>query len=200
MSSRMHVIYIPGLGDSRVNQRFNGQRILVSSWRFWGVRPHVFQMNWSDNEAFAPKLERLLKLIDSLSKQAPVGLVAASAGASAALNAWAARPQAIVGVVCIAGKINNPSTIGNSYQQKNPAFWESAQLSAKSLASLSARDRKRLLSIYGMADELVPARDSKVSGAYNRQVKTMGHAIIIATQLAYGAPRFLRFLKSQQIS
>jgi hypothetical protein len=41
-----------------------------------------------------------------------VSLVGASAGAGAAINAFAARKNIVNGVVCIAGKVNNPDAIG----------------------------------------------------------------------------------------
>ena len=198
MTSKLQVIYIPGLGDSKIHQRFNGQRLLVSTWRLWGVVPHIFQVNWADKEPFAPKFERLLKYIDTISQNQPVGVVSSSAGASAMLNLWAARPEVIKAAVSISGKINYPETIGSGYRSKNPAFAESAQQSAASLTSLTLADRKRLLSIYAAADEIVPAKDSIVTGAHNRRAWSMGHAVTIALQLSFGAPRFLHFIKSAQ--
>ena len=112
------------------------------------------------------------------------------------LNVWAARPEAIRAAVSIAGKINYPETIGSGYRSKYPAFFESAQQSAAALASLTPADRTRLLSIYGIADEIVPAKDSIVKGAHNRRVWSMSHPVTIALQLGIGAPRFLRFIKS----
>lgn len=187
------VIYIPGLGDHRVH----GQAVAVRTWQLWGVQSQLFQMNWADGEAFAPKLARLLALIDKLAVNGSVSLVAASAGAGAAINAFAARKNQIEGVVCIAGKIHYPEAIGERLIDKNPAFWESSQQVASSLNSLTAADRQRILSIRGLIDPLVPARDSRLDGAHNRVTWTFGHLITIATQLVFGAPFFLRFLKRQ---
>lgn len=187
------VIYVPGLGDADPK----GQRRLVATWRLWGVRPHLFHMNWADGEAFEPKLERLLKLIDGLhAKGNRVSLVGASAGAGAVINAFAARKDKVDGVVCIAGKINNPDAIGQSYRRKNPAFVESAQQVQFSLDKLDwDTDRPRIQSRYAFLDAIVPKHDSQVSGADNRMVPSIGHAFTIATQLLFGTPSFLRFLK-----
>lgn len=190
---KLQVIYIPGLGDSRVR----GQSLAVGWWRIWGVEPQLFQMNWADGEAFEPKFNRLLTAIDTAARKGPVALVAASAGATAAMNAFAARPAVITGVVCIAGKINNPQAIGGNYARRNPAFLESAHQGTSALEKLSEVERKRILSIRAMLDPIVPARDSILPGARNKVTWTSGHAATIAAQLVWGAPLLLHFLKQQ---
>lgn len=186
-----HIIYIPGLGDKKVG----AQQLVVNTWKLWNSEPHLFQMNWSDHEPYAPKQARLLALVDKLAQTGSVSLVAASAGATAAINTFAQRKEIIQGVVCIAGKINNPQAIGGGYKRNNPAFWESAHETPDALASLGEQDRSRILSIRAMFDPIVPARDSVLQGANNRLTWTSGHAITIATQLLFGAPKFLHFLK-----
>jgi hypothetical protein len=188
------VIYIPGLGD--VNPRT--QRGLIATWRLWGVRPQLFHINWGDGEAFAPKLERLLALIDDIAaKGHTVSLVASSAGAGAAINAFAARKKQINGVVCIAGKVNNPDTIGPRYSDGNPAFVESARQVQFSLDKLDFdTERSRIQSRYAIFDPVIPQRDSEVAGGQNKTVLGIGHSATIATQLLFGAPSFLRFLKA----
>jgi pimeloyl-ACP methyl ester carboxylesterase len=190
------VIYIPGLGDA--NPR--AQRGLVATWRLWGVRPQLFHINWGNGEAFTPKLERLLALIDeNLAQGHTVSLVASSAGAGAAINAFAGRKGRLNGVVCIAGKINSPETIGPRYSTGNPAFVGSARQVQFSLDKLDFdTDRSRILSRYAMFDPVVPRRDSQVAGGRNRTVLSFGHSITIATQLLFGAPSFLRFLKAHR--
>jgi len=103
----------------------------------------------------------------------------------------------VTGVVCIAGKINYPEHIGQGYKRQNPAFWESAQLTPEALTHLGPTERRRILSIRARYDPVVSAADSKLAGAVNRVTWTMGHVTTIATQLLFGAPRFLRFLKRQ---
>jgi predicted alpha/beta hydrolase family esterase len=191
--SRLQIIYIPGLGDERVS----GQNMAIKTWRLWRVTPTLFQMNWANGEAFAPKLERLLQLIDEKASTGTVSLVAASAGATAAINAYAARTSNITGVVLIAGKVHNPHAISDSFKKRNPAFGQSAYLSQQSLAKLTKDDRSHMLSIRGKSDDWVPAHDSILEDAYNKVVRTTNHFVTIATQLVFGAPSFLRFLKRQ---
>jgi pimeloyl-ACP methyl ester carboxylesterase len=193
MAKKHSIIYVPGLGDAHLG----GQRLLVATWRWWGVEPVVCQMKWGDGEPFAPKLARLLGVIDTYNaKGYVVSLVGSSAGASAVINAFAARKDAVSGVVCIAGKINNPEAIGKSYRRNNPAFVESAYLVQPSLDKLDFEaDRSRIQSRYAFLDPVIPKQDSEIAGGRNRMLPSIGHSFTIATQLLLGAPTFLQFLK-----
>src|SRR5690349_5120081 len=114
---KLTIIYIPGLGD----QNPVYQRKAIGFWRHYGVEPELFQMNWGDKKPWEPKFNKLLKRIDQLSKKGPVALVGVSAGASAVINAYAARKDKVVGVVCIAGKIHRPENIQTHYRKNNPS-------------------------------------------------------------------------------
>jgi pimeloyl-ACP methyl ester carboxylesterase len=190
----MYVIYVTGLGDHDPR----GQRLALKLWPLWGVKAELFQMNWADNESWQTKFDRLLRRIDSLTGKAEsVALVGASAGAGAAINAFAARKDKLAGCVLIAGKVNNPDSIGQAYRRKNPAFVESAYEAPKSLLKLKDEDRARVLSRYGLMDEMVRRPDSVISGAVNQIVPSIGHFLTIALQITIGAPSFIRFLKKQ---
>lgn len=192
-NQKLHVIYIPGLGDTKIG----GQSKAVATWKLWGVTSEVCQMKWADKEPWSPKLERLLRMIDvRVAEGKPVALVGASAGASAVINAYAARPQAIVGCVIIAGKVNRPEAIGKRYRLRDPAFITSASDCQAALEQLDTSRRKRILSLFALADELVYKPDSRITGAVNRMVPTVGHAVTIGCQITLGAPLFIRFLKS----
>jgi pimeloyl-ACP methyl ester carboxylesterase len=194
MKRKLHLIYVTGLGDS--NPR--GQRLAVKTWRWWGVKSEMFQMNWADGQTWQSKYDRLLKRIEQLSAEGKaIGLVGASAGAGVVINAFADRKDKIVGCVLIAGKVNRPGSIGESYKRRNPAFVDSSAAAPASLNSLNSNDRARILSRYAIADEMVQKSDSFIDGAHNRRVPTMGHFFTIATQITFGAPSFIRFLKRQ---
>lgn len=187
------VIYVPGIGD----HRYIGQRLLIQTWRLWGVKPVMVRMVWHEGKSFAPKLRRLLHAIDALNTAGyTVSLVGASAGAGAVINAFAERIMVVNGVVCLAGKIHRPEAIGASYQQHSPAFVESAYRVQASLDRLDFdTERPRIQSRYATVDLVVPKEDSEISGARNTPVITMGHALTIGTQLLFGAPSFLRWLR-----
>ncbi len=193
--SKLHIIYVPGLGDSKAKAR--GQRLITYTWRVYGVTAECLRMRWADGQPFAPKLERLLKRIDELHSQGrPLALVASSAGASAVLIAYAARPQAVRGVVCICGKINNAQTVSPRLYQSNPAFKESMAQLESSLGQLDATARRKILSIRPRADEQVSPPDTVIPGAVELSIPTSGHAKSIAYALAVAARRWLDFLKS----
>lgn len=191
---KLHVIYIPGIGDDRTGL----QGRIVKTWRIWGVESELWSMDWADGRSWGSKSETFLDHIDELARGGKkIALVGASAGGSAAMNIYAQRRDKISGVVCIAGKINYPETIGKRYRQKNRSFVESAEQCQDSLKRLNEADRKRIMSRYGIYDELVPKRDSVIDGAHNRIVLGVGHGITIATQIIFAAPVFIRFLKRQ---
>jgi len=191
---QLHLIYVPGLGDHRVG----GQQKLVNTWRLWGVTSELFQTGWADGEEWTPKFERLLGRIDEARAHGKaVGLVGASAGATAVINAFHARQDRVAGVVLIAGKINRPHAIAPSLTRKNTAFGEAAHKAFAALTELSKNERSRIMSRYALIDPIVPAIDSHVPGARNRVQLSLGHAFTIATQLFFGAPLFIRFLRKQ---
>jgi hypothetical protein len=191
---KLHVIYITGLGDHKIAR----QQSAINAWRWWGVEPELFQVRWADKEPWESKLKRLLARIDDLRAQGKqVGLVGASAGASALINAYAARKDQLVGAVCIAGKINRPEIIGKRYRAENPAFITSAYNCKEALKTIEPAYRQRILSRYAVFDGVVYRKDSHVPGVHNRVSPTIGHIPTIALQITIGAPSFLRFLKRQ---
>jgi predicted alpha/beta hydrolase family esterase len=189
---RLYVLYIPGLGDENIDL----QAKAVNVWRWFGVKPDIIQIKWSDTEPWNDTFVRLLARIDAAyAKGYKVALVGASAGATAVINAYAVRQTEVVGCVLIAGKVNHPETIGKQYNQSAPKFVEAAYMTPDALASLSAAALKNINSRYALFDNVVSRADSYIPSARNTMVYTVGHAITIAVQLAIGAPRFLYFLK-----
>ena len=187
-------IYIPGLGDRRTR----GQERALALWRLQGVEAEIFAVRWYDKEAFEDKLRRLLARIDELDSQGKqVSLVAASAGASMAVNAYAARPDKVQYVVSICGKlqaIGIGSVHGRVYSD-NPAFHESMQRLAASEASLDHTHRRRILSMYPIFDESVPVRETQLQDARLLRMPVSGHFLGIAYGLTAGSRKAVRFLK-----
>lgn len=193
-NKRLQVIYVPGLGD-RYNGR--GQHQLTRLWRLYGLRMHYFAVGWDDNEVFDMKLKRLLKLINDLAQNGKVALVGTSAGASLAVNAYAARNERINGVVLLFGKINNPQTIAASRYRQNPAFRVSLNQLPQSLRRLSSAQKMRILSIKPLADGLVPPGDTVIEGATSKTIPVIGHSAGIILALIFGGLGISRFLKRQ---
>ncbi len=176
------VIYIPGLGDGSVKAR----RFLVAGWRLYGVQPVVHRMNWADKEPFSIKFQRLLLRIDGLVKDGhTVSLVGESAGASAALNAYAARQNEIHRVVCLCGKLQHAETVHPYTNRRNPAFAQSMAMLPVSVKSLSKQRLGRVRSIRPWADHTVSPSDTFVAGAESYTIPTIGHraSIILGNTL-----------------
>ena len=195
MSKRLHVIYVPGVGDS--DPEF--QRWAVNLWKWWGVDSELFQINWAENAKWEARLRSLLSRIDELKAEGKsVALVGASAGGSAVVNAYAARKTDITGVVTLCAKLKNPGDIGPKYRNANPPLIASVTDSDKALLAFDAEDRARILTRRALYDEVVTTKtDSIVEGARNQISPTPFHALTIGLQLLFGAPGFLRFLKRQ---
>ncbi|HSW85704.1 MAG TPA: hypothetical protein VLF79_03810 [Candidatus Saccharimonadales bacterium] len=189
---KLYLIYIPGLGDQKVQ----GQQRAVRTWQWWGVSSELFVINWTDQETWQSKLNRLTVRVDSLKVEGwQVALVGASAGATAAINAFAMRQKSITGVVCIAGKVNRPDTVHPARFRTNPAFEKAIKDCPAALKKLDSSARQRILSRYGLFDEVVAIVDSRIPGARNRITPTFEHGFTIAEQITIGAPGFIRFLK-----
>lgn len=197
MNKKLHVIYLPGVGDS--DPVF--QRRAVKTWKWWGVEAELLQVDWASEEPWSSKFKKITDRIDELTSAGKsVALVGASAGGSALISAYAARKNDIVGAVIICGKLKNATDIGSKYRNANPALVDAVTASDKASSSLNPTDRAKILTRRAFFDEVVTTHDdSIIEGARNRISPTLGHAITIAIQLVLGAPSIVRFLKKQNI-
>jgi pimeloyl-ACP methyl ester carboxylesterase len=192
MPRKHAIIYIPGLGDSRIS----GQQRAVNAWKVQDVEPNVFQMNWMDGEPFDPKLKRLLLKIDELLGEGKiVSLISASAGSSAALNAYAKRQDRINGLVSICGKLQGFNSVNSTVYGRNPAFQQSMEMLPESEKLLDMSSRHRILSLHPIADESVPIADTKLAGTVPRTMPVAGHFFGIAYGLTVGSFASIKFLK-----
>lgn len=189
-----HVIYIPGLGD----HYSYGQDIAIKLWRVFGLHSHYLALGWRNSEGFNSKLERLTDKIDALmAKGHRVSLCGTSAGASAVIAAYSARPN-INGVVTIAGKIHHPETIGQKTRDENPDFYEAACLIKANSEVLSQRnDTKNILCLYAKRDKTVPPEDAIILGSRDHRVPGWDHGSGIFSGVILGAPTLTGFLKSR---
>jgi predicted esterase len=185
------VIYIPGLGDRR---KF-GQNQIIKLWRVFGLSPYYFPINWYKEEGFDKKLDRLLAYIEELKKAyESVSLVGISAGAGAAINAFATSNN-VDSVILVCGKINNPQTIGEQRFKLNPDFRKSAFDVSRSLEKLNKSDRARILSIHPWSDDVVPIKDTIIKGAREKTFAGWSHVSGIFFILIFGGRTISKFIK-----
>ncbi len=187
-----HVIYLPGLGDPRQKE----QNTVIRTWKLFKISVQYHPLYWTDSRPFESKLLELVAEIDEMIKSGfTVSLVGVSAGASAALNTFAMRKDAINAVACVCGKINNLETISAQTYQRNPSFKESIALLPQSMNALDPLSRKKILSLRPLYDGVVPILDSHIQGATNKRIPTIGHAISIAYADTIGCYQIIRFFK-----
>jgi pimeloyl-ACP methyl ester carboxylesterase len=142
MSKEHSVVVIPGLGDE-----VSTLKKITAHWRNYGLEPIIHSVGWRDGEnEFAPKLKRLVSLIDQLAEEGDtVSLVGTSAGGSAVLNAFIERKDIVRRVVNVCGRLRTGPEHGfRSFQSKtasSPAFAQSVKLAEAREASLSEYDR-----------------------------------------------------------
>jgi predicted esterase len=192
MKESVSAFYIPGLGDPR----YKSQGQLLKLWSIYGIDVQYYPMYWADSRSFSTKFEAFLKVLDDQSSRTGnISLIGTSAGASAVINAYAARKHIVDRVVCISGKLNNPQTAANRFD-KNPSFADSLGMVATSLSTLDETDRKRILSIHPLYDGVVPISDTHIEGAHEGIEPVVGHLASIAYALTVGSHRIANFLKS----
>ena len=181
---RATIIYIPGLGDDNPK----AQRLVVRLWSIYGYKGQLVQMSWDDQVSWSVKFGRITKAIElaQLSGRHKVALVGASAGATAAINAYTARPDNVAAVITIAGKINRPETLGPKYRTENPSFIASITEAQNSLKKLKVEDKQKILCIYSDRDGLVASEDSIVDGAASFKTRVPHHPFVIAWFLTVG--------------
>lgn len=186
------IIYIPGLGDHKLGR----QASIVKWWRIFGVHPVIYTMNWLENGTFEHRMEELQKKIDGLIKEGhAVSIVGVSAGASVALSIFSKRKDVMHRAVCLCGKIGNLDAINPRYFKRHPNFYPSVKELQRSLPALTAKDKERILSIRPLFDEVVPVKDSVLTGSMHKILPTIGHVPSIAYGISIGSFGIIRFIK-----
>lgn len=169
-----HIIFIPGLGDNtfpNTNKFYTGFINRPLGFRHRDVKVHIFRPEWNTENTFNPKLERLLKVIDGLTEQGHVvSLVGQSAGGSAAINAFANRPDKINGVVIVAGRLRSGENVSPTLEKaakKSKALEDSVLSFEKIEPNLTPEQRKRVMTITMLDDKVVPPSTVPIEEATN---------------------------------
>ena len=191
--SKHHVIYIPGIGDNKPYY----QPQLINFWRFYGIKVHYHPVIWrSQDEDWTSKLNKISKLIDELYQQGfRVSLVGVSAGASAALNAYAADKRKIRGIVYICGKLKHPETISKRYYQRNPAFKSSLAEAQLNIEKLSDEDKSKMLNLRPLYDQTVPVSHTEISGVRRLRMLSVYHVPSIFIAITLYGPLIAKFIR-----
>lgn len=183
------ILYVPGLGDHNLT----GQRLALLLWRRPGLRVEICQMNWSDKQPFEPKLQKILDRIDAITAQGrTVSVVGVSAGATAALHAFARRSDKVTKLVVICGAIQHPEEVGEDTKRVNPAFWEAMlALHDGVLTGLTTEQRQNITSFIPQSDEIVNPKNMRIDGIGYQSLPTRGHVQSIAYAITLKSSRII---------
>lgn len=198
MPSDNHVIIIPGLGNNV------DLHILASnSWKKFGLIPHVFDTRWkSEEKGFSEKFKRALKLVDSLvNKNFKISIVGNSAGSSFALNLFGKRRKEISRIVINCGRVRDGDWPWFTFDQataSSPSFNESVLMSQKLEKTLTINDRKKILTLRPLFDEVVPPSTVPIKGAKNKITPSLEHSLSIALNMTLFKKQIIDFILSSQ--
>lgn len=179
MNKQHHIIMIPGLKDQNIFQRY-ALNFVAASWRRFDVYTHPYSPHWEDGDTFEHKLAGITELIDDLSDQGHiVSLFGLSAGGSAVLNAFCQNRTRINAVVNATGRVREGKNVKPTLDvasKNSPAFRQSVLLFEKvNEPSLTPADRKRIMTIRPLWDEIVPSATVPVPGATNVIIPVREH-------------------------
>lgn len=174
-----HIIIIPGLGN-RVKEHIWA----TSTWIRFRIAPHVFDTRWQIEErGFEEKMARLLELTDSLAHtNSRISVVGNSAGSSLALNLFAKRKKVIDKVVINCGRIREgdwPWFTFNQATAWSPSFKDSVLTAQEYEKTLTLDDKKKILTLRPLFDEVVPPSTVSMRGAFNRIIPSVEHSLSI---------------------
>ena len=199
MPSDNHVIIIPGLGNNV------DLHILASNrWIRFGIIPHVFDAKWKTEEkGFSEKFERALRLVDSLAnKNSKISIVGNSAGSSFALNLFGKRRRQISRVIINCGRVRDGDWPWFTFDQataSSPSFKESVLMSQKLEKTLTISDRKKILTLRPLFDQVVPPSTVPIKGAVNKITYSLEHSLSIALNMTLFKKQIIDFILLNQV-
>lgn len=198
MSKKHKVIIVSGLGDNIGKIRF-----ATNHWKKFGLEPIAYSVGWHDGEKeFKPKLKRLIKLINDLSRKGnTISLVGLSAGGSAVLNAFIEQKDKVHRVVNVCGRLRTGTQKGfRSFAVRtssSPAFARSIRLCEARENNLTKADRLKVMTVRAIFDELVPKDTAILKGAYNTKIPTLEHIFSIGMALTLFSKPIILFLTQE---
>jgi hypothetical protein len=194
MIPKRHLIIVPGLGNEEGTHLWAAKR-----WQKYGIEPHVLNLKWKTKEdGFDKKLTQIVDLVDQLSKNGgKVSLLGTSAGGSAVLNAYYKRKNETNKVITLCSRLRTGNGIFYSFDRatsKSPSFRESVLRTEGLEPKLTKEDRKKILTIHPLFDELVPESVSTIPGATNILIPSVEHVLSGALAMTIFSRKIVNFL------
>lgn len=190
MKQRIHIIYIPGLGD-----RYDPiRRTCLRLWRFYGVRVTMVPMRWTSSETYPDKRARVEEIMH-LHAGEKVLLMGESAGGSMALATYAKHTDVLAGLVTLCGKNTHPDNVSPGIYRRNPAFRDSMLQAEAAAAQLPRAERGNFVSVVPWYDPVVPVSDTMLPDCQKVTLPAVGHLVSILCMLTVFAPIIVHRMK-----
>jgi pimeloyl-ACP methyl ester carboxylesterase len=182
--TRPVLVIIPGIGDRHPVYTF-----FAWVWRRLGYETHVMPFGWSHYYAdIGTKTRDFLYCFDTVTEKRQTYIIGISAGGTAAIHVYANRPyvQRVIAV----------STPFADFEKLENRLLASSILTARQdMGKFDADEKANILSVYGLYDETVPTKMSRLEGVSVKRLWMVRHALIIFVALTIKAPRLRRFLR-----
>ncbi len=196
MFAKHCVIVIPGLGNGISKHIW-----ATEGWRKFGISPYIFDAKWKVEEnGFQLKMQRALKLVDSLTGQYSwISIVGNSAGSSFALNIFGERKKQIHKIVINCGRTREGDWPWFTFSQaakSSPSFRESVLKAQQLEKTFTKADRKKILTIRPIFDEVVPYFTVPINGAKNEIIPSIEHVISISLTMTLLKKRIIHFIQT----
>lgn len=188
--SRLHIIYLPGLGD-----RYDPiRRACLKAWRLYGVKTTMVSMSWRSDETYVAKRARVETALDKLAGERVV-LIGESAGGSIALSIYGESHKKFTGVMTLCGKNTRSDNVQPALYTRNPAFRESMHRVEAVVRDMSLAQRRRFISVVPWYDPIVPIQQTLISNCQKMSLPIVGHLLSIFAMLTIYAPFILHRAK-----
>lgn len=171
MTSKQHIVYIPGLGDGY--DMFRKAGLLL--WRKPGTKTTLVSMHWMDtHESYEDKLGRIKKAIDKYPSHKVV-LVGESAGGAMSIVAMRRFRSKIHRLVTVCGMNQGAGNVSGYVYYQNKAFKYTMEEADTITPTLSAEDRRSMLTIYSPLDATVTPKATLLDGVKAHKLFIPGH-------------------------
>lgn len=184
--SRPKLVIIPGIGD-----RTRAYSLFAWVWHLHGFDVHIIPFGWKNYSAdVRTRTQDFMRGLQSFGQE-PLYIIGVSAGGPAAINVFANKPS-VKRVVTVAAPMESfPHAI------KNRLLEESIIQARQAIDEFTDAEKRHVLSVYGLYDQLVPAYMSQMKGIRTARIFAVWHAVIIFVALTFASFRLRRFLRSK---
>lgn len=189
-----NVIFVPGLGD-----KVHFAKLVTKLWKSDEICIFVFDTQWKSKETFVKKLARLIRQIDTLSKNDnKISLIGMSAGGSLVINAYAQRKDKIHKLITVSSRLLKGKEAFPSLSLASlgfPSFKESVTRCEVLLASFRLTNKAKLMTTQSLLyDGIVPLSTMTIPGIKNLKIPIPFHSLSIAATLTIYRKQIINFL------